>query len=306
MPALEDISVWIEMGEVRLEEYKTEVSPDGKIVSCWIACEPGKPFRIGIVVPPGEVRSANYHFVGYLDGTKTHLKGSVMRKRSARLGRTFYFDGDRDNKLSITRPFFFGALELTDDDACLSNVDKRFGEIQLSIRTAERMFTVPNTKHKPSGLERANSAADYRVHERSKKGVTHCVKFGDAKPYHIPTVTNIGREKTLCTFVFHYRQMDTLIANDIAPRKSKADNTASDASKAETMSEILKLRNKLVELEGRLEETEPGGSAQAPRRVKTEPRSAFEPGEFFDLTAEPVKAEPRKAFIPGEIIDLTL
>ncbi|KAF6759039.1 hypothetical protein DFP72DRAFT_1064536 [Ephemerocybe angulata] len=224
MPASSQrFDAWIEIEGRRLEEYNVEASDDGSRVVCWTPCEAGKEFRIGVTIPTEQVQETNHSIYALLDGKAVSLRGGIVaRDPFAALPRNKSFFGHYVKNRTAVQAFQFGNLELTDDELYLGVTTKRFGEITVVVASVQD-FTLAAGPWTSTMFPE-----DYRVHERTKKGLTHCVRLGDEEPVGgpAPRLWNMIRPKVACTFVFKYRHIDVLIADGIAARQDKKESVS--------------------------------------------------------------------------------
>jgi len=280
-----DFSAWIVSEGKELEEFKPEVEgDDGRTMTCWVPSELGKKFEIhwkdinGGVATRGNVEvdgnEVDNRIISGVEGENISLEGYVS--------------------YGEIRPFTFSKLQVTDDDSANFHTTPNLGAISLSI---SRVIVGESEDYDPPPIE---ADAHDPVHERSKKGGSHIVAFAASEPY----------EEALCTwtttpyspedeqapyvvFIFRYRPLDLLQANDIAPRPSPNCNTdpveqdgiikIEDDDPVDD-DEIRALEEKLNALKSRKRKIEQGGGAS--KRVKSE----------FNFSQH---------FISGEVIDLT-
>ncbi|KAJ7661635.1 hypothetical protein B0H17DRAFT_1094043 [Mycena rosella] len=253
--------VKIEGKEVQQFQAEATDEPSGR--TCWIASELNKGFSIHWKNTDVFCQTAARIWV---DGIE--CAGEIIRGPN--------FDASvsgRRTSATTTAPFVFSQLDLTDDDAFLdSATHKDVGLIRMEIWTINQIGTKAYTNQAAS--------KESKIHERSKKGVAHQIKFGAEvveAPRAAAIITYLERTPVV-TFTFKYRSIDLLRANGIAPNqnsgtgKRKAADGPSGSLKQETKGQ---------------------------KRVKKEAGS-FVPGEIIDLTRS-------KTPVPSssEIIDLT-
>ncbi|RXW18284.1 hypothetical protein EST38_g7563 [Candolleomyces aberdarensis] len=324
MPELKGFHVWVEVNGARLEEYKAETGPDN--VACWIPSEVEKEFSIGFSVPLDRLVSTNHIVDLTLDGKPIFGFGGTVRQNiNALTDSRRYLSTELVDNGRATQSFQFGTLELTDDDGLLHQASEQFGEIRVTVSSVKAFVQSPILDS--TSLSKYNRNDKFIAHERSKKGLAHCVKFGDQRPIARPTymAKSIGIEK-LCTFVFNYRPMDILMANTIAPPRTNKLNSVSgsgsrstnvggsgqasgikrkaDDVKAEGNFGSDGVDGEIQRLEGLRKSKVASGAVPPLKRVKKEHRSTLISGEVIDLTG--VKKEPTRYFVPGEVIDLTI
>ncbi|TEB33456.1 hypothetical protein FA13DRAFT_1730479, partial [Coprinellus micaceus] len=216
MPALEGFKAWIEVNGYTVREYGIDALDDETGVSCWIPCEIGKEFVICVTIPERDVQRMSHKVRVRLDGSDTLIRGNVFQQNTPVPTRCFS-DQWADAARTCTRAFQFGSLQLTDDDDYLYQNNEHLGEIQVAVQSVERFDPVV-----PKEGGRFND--EVRVHERSKKALATCIRFGETKVHAgAPPKNFIARGvKNVCTFVFKYRTMDVLMANEIATLETRS------------------------------------------------------------------------------------
>ncbi|KAJ7071924.1 hypothetical protein C8F01DRAFT_1101886 [Mycena amicta] len=110
-----------------------------------------------------------------------------------------------------------------DDNFLDASSSRDVGLIKLEIWTINMTGTKPFATPAP--------VAESKVHERSKKGVAHQIKFGTPVDGHLRAAAIIEYLEPfpLVTFQFIYRSMDILRANGIAPAKTAKRKGAASA-----------------------------------------------------------------------------
>ncbi|TFK69680.1 hypothetical protein BDN72DRAFT_897072 [Pluteus cervinus] len=255
MPSLGKLSSWIEVDGNHLPEFGSEVSDD--VITCWVPSEVGKEFAICWRDPNLEYTQRGNVFVdGQLCRTLMaiypDMKGvMVARVAAARTGPT------------TSRALIFSDIDLTDDDRYLqpSSDVENIGEIKLVV--SEATITGVGT----FGNQSMHLPADRtKVHERTKKGMDHCVGFGETRPVSSGLIFN-QEIRTVATFIFRYRPLGkpliflatVLQANGIAPvdknnkRKASApleEPSEDEKDKAARAAEIEALETRLSDLKG--------------------------------------------------------
>ncbi|TEB33413.1 hypothetical protein FA13DRAFT_1730435, partial [Coprinellus micaceus] len=320
---------WIEVEGQRIQEFQVERSEDSPRVTCWVPCEVGKEFAIGVLVPSARARETNHAFKIHIDGSKIGLSRNTMSNTCKYRSKpaTRLFSGAVLPDRSTLRPFQFGDLDLTDDEAYLAVASEKYGQLAIEVRSADG-FESSKPRKRPRKVPSVMKEEHHRIHERVKKGLTHCVKFGAEQPYNGKHSLKLVGAKTECTFVFHYRQIGYLVAQGIAPQSamvvSKTGGRLKGKRKVEEVEECLDISDNSTDdeiqvLKARLPslrelENKAEGSGRSPRqskRVKKEPQGTqLASSEVIDLTALPVagrvKREPSRVLVQGEVIDLTL
>ncbi|KAK0223535.1 hypothetical protein IW262DRAFT_1546114 [Armillaria fumosa] len=188
-----EFSAWVVIDGVEAEEYGVTV--DGTKVTCWIASEANKTFRL-------------------------HWKDSVVslptRGNPSIDGTTYpprYIDSLRKSEV------FLG-----DDDAYLDVAALlSLGEIEVALYRVERRRS---RNHRPP-LKNISQRADFtrRVyHEHNKKGIDHEASPGSPKRVesisrsrHRPFGFTKPKGDPIVTFRFKYRPLEVLQAQEIAP-----------------------------------------------------------------------------------------
>ncbi|KAG6910254.1 hypothetical protein DXG01_012065 [Tephrocybe rancida] len=306
-----DFEAHITVDGVELPEYNIKYDEKTREASCWVSSEAGKPFSIvGNLLRQFDIDTTAKAFADgiFLDGFVT------QRNTQPKL-----IIWNAVTTSSITeRPLLFAPIELTDDDNYLNSAGlKDLGSVVvklLSIKITSETGTF--SREKPD-------LAGGKVHERSKKAMAHKIRQVTyvymytflAEP---STSTSFGPEKvlatplefisaktlsTLCTLTFRYRSLDVLRADGIAPpapapppeatsnegkRKASEDENgdkyAAEGSADEDQDEaqLKALLEKINSLEAKI--AKKGPRAKSKKKVKTEHRPAFVPGEVIDLT----------------------
>ncbi|KAJ7592540.1 hypothetical protein C8J56DRAFT_1126896 [Mycena floridula] len=269
MLQFEDLSAWIQIDGSETKEYGVQVNENGKTptVTCWIVSEAGKQFTI------------NFKSLGALCGGYPSIDGNEVcgtLAGPADLYKVGTIQGYYTDTQTI-RPFLFSDIDLTDEDTFLhQKLHPEFGDITLSIYrvqiTGRGRVPVPENIQEPG-----------KLHERSKKGMIHQIGAAPAIPYnHIFTeVRQLG--PPVVKFVFKYRTMAQLMANEIVPRPKRpaeASIELSDDSDDEEAKEEAALRARLAEIDAK----------KARKRVKREHvknedvKPVLFRGETIDLT----------------------
>ncbi|KII84410.1 hypothetical protein PLICRDRAFT_179649 [Plicaturopsis crispa FD-325 SS-3] len=313
-------SAWVEVENVKLQTHGEELHDGGRKATGWIASEAGKAFSIYWRDSRRTVTTKGSVTIDGIDcGHKTiHAADPRRHRHSTRDTAERSYISVSDTEM---RPYVFANLTTTDDDAYLdaASAATKIGQLEIQIWQA----TV--TRHiSQGGGVWSDIPQDPMVHERAKKAMPHCVKFGDAvarppgrKPGALSSRTKRIGNAPLVTFVFNYRPIELLRANGIAPpavgQKRKASAAALDDQDPEDDEDA-----KIRALEEQLQSLKQKRSTGALRKPKTEPSGqiSLNPGEVVDLTvneragsSKRVKRERESGvpvgFAPGEVIDLT-
>ncbi|KAJ7592541.1 hypothetical protein C8J56DRAFT_1161682 [Mycena floridula] len=266
MLQFQDLSAWIQIDGSETKEYGVQVNENGETptVTCWIVSEAGKQFTINFK-PLG----APCGGFPCIDGNQ--VRGTLAGPACLGTIRGYYID------TQTIRPFLFSDIDLTDEDLFLhQNLHPQFGDITLAIYrvqvTGMEGAPVPDNIQQPG-----------KLHERSKKGIVHQIGAAPAIPYHskVADVRKLG--PPVVKFVFRYRTMEQLMANEIVPRAKRPAETPielSDDSDDEEAKEEAALRARLAEIDAK----------KARKRVKREHvknedvKPVLFRGETIDLT----------------------
>ncbi|KAI0664066.1 hypothetical protein C8Q70DRAFT_945043 [Cubamyces menziesii] len=278
--------------------------PDAKTVSCWIASKEGKSFTVHWADETGETVMGVETF---MDGRLVDDDAHDKRREGECLG--FYVTGQQ------MRPFIFSSLNLTDsdnDEHATQTVPSELGTIRVVMtrvqeyRDSDEVFVAPAV------------SAIGSIDERSKKAGSHAVSMGDIKEIEALNITKVHtigeEEEPFATFIFRYRPLAHLQANNIVPlpprssTKRPADTREATAAsgpsnrkhrrtneyvKKEEESDgeedelLLEIQDQLTKLQRRLEEAR---AARRARAVKRDPSPIHVPvsssDEVIDLTSD--------------------
>ncbi|KAJ7141273.1 hypothetical protein C8R44DRAFT_763101, partial [Mycena epipterygia] len=249
---------WIKVDGHEASQYQTEPVDNPIGQTCWIASELNKGFSIHWKNTDVFCQTAARIYVDGIECAGEIIKGpnfdaTVSGRRSSG---------------STVSPFIFSQLDLTDDDAFLDAQHKDVGIIRIEIWTINMTGTKPYTNLAPH--------VESKIHERSKKGVAHQIKFGEPveQATRSAAIVQYLERSPLVTFTFKYRSLDLLRANGIAPSPTSGKRKASASGSGTQESE---------------------GS----KRVKKESGqpAKFRPGEIIDLTRSETP-------VASEVIDL--
>ncbi|KAM6490604.1 hypothetical protein JOM56_013947 [Amanita muscaria] len=213
MPQFRDFQAAVVVDGVDLPEYSIQVSEENGEISCYIPSEVGKNFAVRW----RDLNLRQRNTVGKVDldgargGSKQISKGSNTREAS----RSYYrVTGE------IVRPFCFARLSLTDDEGCANPAGNNLGEVRIEL------YEVLSCKRVPYPPLKSNRVPGVvRIHEHSKKAMTHCVGYGDDMKKARKWTSNRVDGKRLATFVFRYRALDMLQAQGIAPPPQPISST---------------------------------------------------------------------------------
>ncbi|KAG1750276.1 hypothetical protein EDB19DRAFT_101541 [Suillus lakei] len=221
----QEYTAWISVDGQPLETYAVETSLATNEVTCWIPSEAGKEFSVHCQNTPAPGLDTIGAFV-YIDGQGCH--GGLFERWNTNhtVKFSYAFVSDR-----ITKPFIFSPVRLTDEDEFVDASTADLGQIQLRVcKVALGEYFNPSQ----------NLQTEHKVHERSKKAVTHCVGLG-AETMIPQTMLRKSQciGQPLAIFTFKYRDRNLLKANGVipvpAPLKRKAsqeiiDLTVNDVS----------------------------------------------------------------------------
>ncbi|KAJ7592539.1 hypothetical protein C8J56DRAFT_1161681 [Mycena floridula] len=270
-----EFAAWINIGGSEATEYavKTDLKSSIPTVTCWIASETGKKFTVhwkdSVLLSPG----AGYVFV---DGRAA--RGSLLEPATRFTTPFGTIQGFRTS-VDTVRPFVFSEISLTDEDSFLNQqLNPSFGDISIEITRVE----ILGDENKPYYLK--HIPGPEKLHERSKKALVH--QIGAAPEPMISSSTTVRTKKAgfpIVKFVFKYRSLDQLMANDIVPRLKRVSEAVDDDDEEEDLSkEEALLEARLLEIRAK----------KTRKKVKREP-------------LVPKQEDIKPAFLPGTIIDLT-
>ncbi|KAK0211703.1 hypothetical protein IW262DRAFT_354715 [Armillaria fumosa] len=259
-------SAWVAFDGCDRQTYATEASQCGRCVSGWIASERDKKFSVNW---HNALRDIPLEGVVSIDGVvcSTH----VMLDKSTRPLAPDEISISYARSSDFTRrDFVFSTIQVTDEDEYLHTVDNRytFGVIELELwrLAVSDVATRQPLRHqygKPS-LE------PQMLHERSLKGGSHHVKFGEeyiSRPSTVDLVTGTRiDERPFVKFTFNYRSMNMLIAKGIAPGRTEQKMLRRE----EIQAEIRHLEARLKSLRASVAQICAENETSARRRIKQE------------------------------------
>ncbi|THH32423.1 hypothetical protein EUX98_g1760 [Antrodiella citrinella] len=157
MPSLGELKVWIESDGITLEEYATETLE--KEATCFISSVTGQIFSIGCHNSSHQDVVIQIRVDGQIIGASICYKKTNVIKKGVDISSTSY------------RPFVFGKLDVTDDDAMKDKSKwQNLGCIEIIVLRVNAIA--------PSSIAVADMTSKFKavpVHERSKKAGTHRV-----------------------------------------------------------------------------------------------------------------------------------
>ncbi|PBL00235.1 hypothetical protein ARMGADRAFT_1159601 [Armillaria gallica] len=281
MVKLNSISAWISVDDVPLPEFGEEVFHADRKVTCWIPSEAGKTFCINW---KHEELSGVGCTAGWASVDGKFVAGKTIDPGHGTVARVA---GVVTSAVTV-RPIMFTSLELTDDEELLHNSTlSELGEIEIEIWRAQKLARKP--------FQGTSFGEVGKIHERSKKAIVHCARTGDEIHVSKPMDSiDVKRLSHLVTFIFKYRPLGILQANDIAPapqptpatRKRAASpddviDLSDDSDQEDNSSRIAKLEEELLQLKKRDAKRAKSGK-RVKREVKLEPNLTS--GEVIDLT----------------------
>ncbi|KAG0702821.1 hypothetical protein DFH29DRAFT_1045353 [Suillus ampliporus] len=209
----QEYTAWISVDGQPLETYAVETSLATNEVTCWIASEVGKEFSVHCQATSANSVDSIGAFV-YIDGQGCH--GLMFGELNLNVKISNAFVSDR-----ITKPFVFSTVRLTgisappvphrcsDEDEFVDTSSASLGQIQVRICKV----TLGDRFHPSQNIQ-----TEHKVHERSKKAVTHCIGLGDETMIPQTMLRKsqyIGQP--LAVFTFKYRDRNLLKANGVIP-----------------------------------------------------------------------------------------
>ncbi|KAH6913491.1 hypothetical protein BKA70DRAFT_1263022 [Coprinopsis sp. MPI-PUGE-AT-0042] len=304
MPHVLGFDVAVEVEGKKLPEYKPEISYDPisgvPVTTCYVPSEAGKEFCIALVPPPAP-RPKHWSFAVKLDGTSPIVNGTALLRTATGVKRL------QDELVSpnVVRRFQFATIQLTDDDSALNTTSPDLGSIALLMHSVDDYVRgAPVTNF-------SNADAAAPVHEKAKKAFVHRVGFGEMRTVAPSNwFTPVGK-RLHAMVVFKYRNLDTLIADDIAPgRKLPIARPASPrigAAAGPSNPRKRKAKEPAVKAEinlGAIEIDSDDEEGALEARLAAVRAKKAKTGDGVRVKTE---AKPRlpPSFIPGEVIDLT-
>ncbi|KAJ7646751.1 hypothetical protein FB45DRAFT_781080 [Roridomyces roridus] len=208
-----DFTAWISIDGLPLPCHNIETSENQQNISCYIPSEVGKPFSVHWcnVSAPGLTGGGVT-----VDGHRCGFEAIAAETRPIEAS----MDGIAETE-TLTRPFVFAPMELTDDDTYLDSpgVHPSLGLIKLEIW---RVDVTGGAGYAYGGAPAAVAVpTKQKVHERTKKGeMNQQIGFGASVQHAQVQSAQIRRVGAgpLVTFSFKYRSLDILRANGIAPK----------------------------------------------------------------------------------------
>jgi len=207
-----DFSAWVTSEGAELPIYKPTVDEgDGRTFTCWIPSEEGKKFQVHWMDHNGGIATVGHIF---FDGSKKGAcNGAILLGRKP--GEVRSVSGAQVSYTGV-RPFVFAKLETTEDDFATTSTSSELGSIRLSIHRV--IVTASET-----GKHHEQIRAHGPVHEKSKKAGSHVASYGQEEPtgtrpaFLKCQLYDPMDKNPYVRFIFRYRSLALLQANDIAP-----------------------------------------------------------------------------------------
>ncbi|KAF7322036.1 hypothetical protein MKEN_00726400 [Mycena kentingensis (nom. inval.)] len=271
---------WITIDGVELNEYEVETLEQDGVVTCWIASELGKNFKVHIknIAYEGELQ-ANV----YVDGIDCY--GKIFWATGA-FPKETWMDGLRDG--TVVRNFVFSQLTVSDDDELLAADDTdhaRFGTIEVRI--------YPVDIEGESYIPLPAVPEDRVVHEQSKKALTQHIHFEPPQAAVSKHYSTVRTGADIVIFKFKYRPLDVLRADGIILSERKVLDAEDDESEDEDAKEVDRLREQLRVAEAKL----------AAKRVDKKTRIKTEADDDLAPAAKRVKRLDEDG-APSDVVDL--
>ncbi|KAF9065767.1 hypothetical protein BDP27DRAFT_1297974 [Rhodocollybia butyracea] len=214
-------SAWLVVDGARLETHST-VAYHNRITTSavgWVSSEAGKKFS---VLWHNAVRDIALEAVVSIDGIECNRHIMLDAFEFPDKADTVRVSYTRTSEYT-RRDFLFSVVQVTDDDEYLSTVDhSKFGTITLDLwrlqvkRVARQTLVHEHQYRLPEPQV---------VHERSKMGGRHHVKFGEEYQSPLPTVDMVDARRMdrdpYVSFTFKYRPQDMLRAQGVIERQTK-------------------------------------------------------------------------------------
>ncbi|KAF9479625.1 hypothetical protein BDN70DRAFT_878591 [Pholiota conissans] len=320
---------WVAIDDKPLPQFSIEYDEAKREYSAWIPSEAGKKFAVHY--RKVQRNKFSYRAKLFLDGTSGD--SLIHNKHEQNRGGDVKTMSSMEVSTIETVDFMFNSAVLTDEDEYLDHPScLGIGEIKLILSLAKVARREP-PKHRDPGDRKLPEIP--KIHERSKKGLVHQIKFSEvkSKPYRAYGKTKLKSIEEPVTFIFRYRSMDVLQANGIAPRPippietntqltaETSQHAAAHVKDEDEVDELeddddeisVKERELLAALENvRKQKRALRGGSRPAKKVKTEHVSTLIPGEVIDLTEEldsilpfKMKRESARPIISKGVIDLT-
>jgi len=271
----QEYTAWVSVGGQPLETYCVETFPATNEVTCWIASEAGKEFSLHCR-DTSAIRLHNLAVYMNIDGQ--NCGGVVLRNTAESYPNMNDTINMSDVPVSDTtvKQFVFSTVRLTDEDDFADTSSTGLGQIQLELRKVVLGNAIlPRAYH---------FQTEHKVHERSKKAVTHCVGLGKEIVTTRPLFETRFTSQSIAKFTFKYRDPNLLKANGViqvpAPLKRKASQEIIDLTAHDVKGEGNR-SNSLVRGERNSHSIKTGNKN---KKVKQEQKASSGLIEVIDLT----------------------
>ncbi|KAG2018316.1 hypothetical protein CC2G_007753 [Coprinopsis cinerea AmutBmut pab1-1] len=248
MPKFLDFDISISIEGRRLPEYDVEVESDSAsgeatVITCWIPSEVDKRFQIDIIPPPPPL-SHHWNTVASFDGVESSGTSNIIFKDGKVTASSIEYEAvDQIDSKACERHFKFVPLEVTNDETASVGTYK-IGEIGIKLVRAETYTPLNNS------LEEQLSKEEYpdgiylpgRVYYKSEQAkLAHCIQLGEKRESVAGgTAWWMGDgTKHMATFIFKYRDIDTLVAQGIAPKEVAASRMVPNPRKRRHTDDIV-------------------------------------------------------------------
>ncbi|PPQ64204.1 hypothetical protein CVT24_008622 [Panaeolus cyanescens] len=163
-----------------------------------------------------------------VDGTQAPSNKLMRASRSINSGDvqigpqlpTVKVPGFETSRVSF-QPFMFSNCQLVEGDEGTSHIDSNMGQINITLWQVTNIQDAEPT-FKPVTLP------PLLINERAKKGIVHGIQLGEEKAEPMSSYCRVNKVKEVVTFIFRYRPISILRANDIAPPEQKSRQIQDD------------------------------------------------------------------------------
>ncbi|KAF5342092.1 hypothetical protein D9611_002017 [Ephemerocybe angulata] len=219
MPEVLGFKSWIEMEGRVLREFEVENDEATRRAACWVGCQHGKTFRVGVSMP-SQPRRPNFVVLISVDGIPQGCFSDPDRCEDVR--RPKYIDGQRYGTY-VLRPFQFAQRGRTYANEHLASPNVGLGEIVVAFYTFDRdqSSTVPKNPRPRLPEVPVAHACDL-----AKDDLRSCVKLGPPRiDLHAgrSSLEVLTEMEVVCSIAFKYRTMDVLLAKGITCSRAKQD-----------------------------------------------------------------------------------
>ncbi|KAF8906892.1 hypothetical protein CPB85DRAFT_1527593 [Mucidula mucida] len=213
------LSAWIAFDGCTRQTHDIQISGSGRCASGWIASETDKNFSVNWY---NSRRDVSLEGVVRIDGVICNTHIMLAQNISPHAPDALTISHARTSH-STRRDFVFTPIQVTDSDDYLYTLDNpsKFGVIELALwRIAVSGI---NSQQPLSAAHLAAPTLEQQVlHERSKRGGDHHVRFGDEYTSTAPRMDMVNGSKMdaepIAIFTFRYRPLALLMADGTIPR----------------------------------------------------------------------------------------